>query len=146
MSCKHLSPSRDRFHCIVFMCLLLLITFQINSIGVSDFIVAGFQSWCTFLDVGHGSHPVTEPKGIIISTACHIGPVHGTQDFFEFDKSIHILYQHMYKIRKAVAMELISLQIPMFHGNQKMILRKRRRNINPNKRAPISWLGGWCVG
>ena len=90
---------------------------------MSDFIVAGFQSWCTLLDVGHGSHPVTEPKGIIISTAFHIGPVHGTQDLFEFDTSIHILSQH--KIRNAFAMGLISLQMPMFHGNQKIIPRKK---------------------
>ena len=96
------------------------------------------------MDVGHGSHPVTEPKGIIISTACHIGPVHGTQDIFEFDTSIHILSQH--KIRNAFAMGLISLQMPMFHGNKKMILRERRRNINPNQRAPMSLLGWWCVG
>ena len=44
MPCKHLSPSRERVHCIGFMSLLLLITFQIFSIGMSDFIVAGFQS------------------------------------------------------------------------------------------------------
>ena len=36
--------------------------------------------------------------GNIISTAFHLGPVHRTQDLFEFDTSIPILSQHMHKI------------------------------------------------
>ena len=44
MSCKHLSSSMDRVHCIGFVCLHLLITFSIVSTSISDFIVAGCQS------------------------------------------------------------------------------------------------------